>query len=407
MTEAVRLIADEVRGELSRREDAWRPVAIVFTHDNRLPEEVRRLGISATVFGVTRRANSVVKVRKATDPVTGHLDDAWRWVAGADRQGVRCILKRHRPFADCRYGLQRYKTMAIFPFINLKGGVAKTTNAVAVAEAFASRGRRVLVIDADHQCTASELLLGESRMLEAERGQTTLHDLFRDMFEVDFSADQFDGFVLNHASNVKEAQSRLYILPSSVRLDEFQTNLARARRGYATGEEFNAAWRRHNRLFQRWLKDHFDHVIIDCPPSLTPHVRFVLQLCDGYIIPSIPDHLSVRGVLRLQERLAKKGMKCPPLGTLWTLFRAQVERHRNIISLVDRRAGRLGGVPVAFKAVIPNAAAIAGAVENGGPHASFVAKYTRPFARLYLELCGEIEARFRGLGHAVPGHLFA
>ncbi len=297
--------------------------------------------------------------------------------------------------------------MAIFPFINLKGGVAKTTNAVAVAEAFASRGRRVLVIDADHQCTASELLLGESRLLRAERGQATLHDLSCDMLELDFSADQFDGFVHNHASNVTEAQSRLWVLPSSVRLDEFQTNLARARRGYATGEEFDAAWDRHRRLFQRWLKSHFDHVIIDCPPSLTHHVRFVLRLCDGYIVPSVPDHLSVRGVLRLQERLAKKGMKCPPLGTLWTLFRTQVERHRHIISLVHKRAGHLGGVPEAFEAVIPNAAAIASAVESVGPHASFVSKYSRPLARLYLGLCQEIEGRFRRLGHPAPGQLFA
>jgi ABC-type lipoprotein export system ATPase subunit len=49
---------------------------VVFTHDDRLPEAVRRLGIPATAFGVTRRANSVVEVRPVTDPVSGHLDDA-------------------------------------------------------------------------------------------------------------------------------------------------------------------------------------------------------------------------------------------------------------------------------------------------------------------------------------------
>lgn len=46
--------------------------------------------------------------------------------------------------------------MAVILFPNLKGGVAKTTNAVAVAECLASQGKRTLVIDADHQCTASE-----------------------------------------------------------------------------------------------------------------------------------------------------------------------------------------------------------------------------------------------------------
>jgi ABC-type lipoprotein export system ATPase subunit len=49
---------------------------VVFTHDDRLPEAVRRLGIPATGFAVTRRAHSIVEVRPMTDPVTGHLDDA-------------------------------------------------------------------------------------------------------------------------------------------------------------------------------------------------------------------------------------------------------------------------------------------------------------------------------------------
>jgi hypothetical protein len=49
---------------------------VVFTHDDRLPEAVRCLGIPATGFAVTRRAHSVVEVRPVTDPVSGHLDDA-------------------------------------------------------------------------------------------------------------------------------------------------------------------------------------------------------------------------------------------------------------------------------------------------------------------------------------------
>ena len=49
---------------------------VVFTHDDRLPEAVRRLGIASTGFAVTRRAQSVVEVKPMTDPVSGHLDDA-------------------------------------------------------------------------------------------------------------------------------------------------------------------------------------------------------------------------------------------------------------------------------------------------------------------------------------------
>jgi len=49
---------------------------IVLTHDDRLPEAVRRLNIEATVIGVTRREQSVVELRRETDPVDRHLADA-------------------------------------------------------------------------------------------------------------------------------------------------------------------------------------------------------------------------------------------------------------------------------------------------------------------------------------------
>lgn len=49
---------------------------IVFTHDERLPEAVRRLAIKSTVFSVTRRPKSVVEVRPALDPVQAYIQDA-------------------------------------------------------------------------------------------------------------------------------------------------------------------------------------------------------------------------------------------------------------------------------------------------------------------------------------------
>jgi len=54
---------------------------IVFTHDERLPEAVRRLGIEANVVSVTRRANSVVELRESSDPVHGYIKDAWTLIS--------------------------------------------------------------------------------------------------------------------------------------------------------------------------------------------------------------------------------------------------------------------------------------------------------------------------------------
>jgi hypothetical protein len=49
---------------------------IVFTHDNRLRDAIRRLQIDATVWEVQRREGSLVEIRKNLDPVARYLDDA-------------------------------------------------------------------------------------------------------------------------------------------------------------------------------------------------------------------------------------------------------------------------------------------------------------------------------------------
>jgi energy-coupling factor transporter ATP-binding protein EcfA2 len=57
---------------------------IVFTHDDRLPEAVRRLDIAAEVLEVTRRDASVVDLRRALDPVGRYLEDALAVAGTAD-----------------------------------------------------------------------------------------------------------------------------------------------------------------------------------------------------------------------------------------------------------------------------------------------------------------------------------
>jgi hypothetical protein len=57
---------------------------VVFTHDDRLPEAVRRLDIPAEIVEVTRREASVVELRKALDPVGRYLEDAFAVAGTAD-----------------------------------------------------------------------------------------------------------------------------------------------------------------------------------------------------------------------------------------------------------------------------------------------------------------------------------
>jgi hypothetical protein len=50
---------------------------VVFTHDDRLPDAIRRLDIAATVIEVTRREGSIVEPRRSKDPVSRYLEDAF------------------------------------------------------------------------------------------------------------------------------------------------------------------------------------------------------------------------------------------------------------------------------------------------------------------------------------------
>jgi recombinational DNA repair ATPase RecF len=76
---------------------------VVFTHDDRLPEAVRRLRINATQLAVTRRPESQVEIRIALDPVKANIDDALALVHTAELP--RDVMQRVVP-GFCRSALE-------------------------------------------------------------------------------------------------------------------------------------------------------------------------------------------------------------------------------------------------------------------------------------------------------------
>ena len=66
---------------------------VVFTHDDRLPEAVRRLDIAVEIVEVTRREGSVVELRRSLDPVGRYLEDA---IAVAGTAGLPVVRRRAR-----------------------------------------------------------------------------------------------------------------------------------------------------------------------------------------------------------------------------------------------------------------------------------------------------------------------
>lgn len=287
-------------------------------------------------------------------------------------------------------------TMSILLFINLKGGVAKTTNAVAVSECLASQGHRVLLIDADHQCMAGELVLGEETLLRCENRRRTLHDLLLAMLDDGFDAEKIAGYV-SEGPPCRSGGPSVSVMPCSIRIDDFQTNVAKARLGFKSNDEFGQILRRRRDAIRRWLRERYDYTIIDCPPSIPQQVKLFLTIADAYLIPSIPDRLSVRGSLWLVERIRKLNVKIPALGLLWTLYRVQNPVHRKILESSEAGVAPFDQLPVPFSTVIPNAASIAEASEVDHIGCTFTARYGSRFAGLYRDLCGEILTRCRRL----------
>lgn len=287
--------------------------------------------------------------------------------------------------------------MAIIMLINLKGGVAKTTSAVAIAECFASQGYRTLLIDADHQCQSGEMLLGEDAQIKCER-KKNLYDLLRAMLEPDFRIGQVDSYLTKNVSNINGGLPRLAVLPGNIRMVDFASSMARGRHGQKSNQEYRDFLMKHRRTPLRgWLEQHYDFTIIDCPPSIPLQVRFLLSVADSYIVPCVPDRLSIRGSIHLSDQIRSFGYRIAPLGTLWSLYRKKTIHDQCVVTGAAhgqvRLARMLSLMPKPFKTIIPNATKIAEVPEwweKSKYPKTFREKYTLEFGKLFENLCEEI-----------------
>ena len=143
----------------------------------------------------------------------------------------------------------------IISIANQKGGVGKTTTAVNVSAILAKRGKKVMLIDADPQGNASSGL-----GLEKET-ENSLYDVL--INDVDLESTLQD-------TNIKT----LKVCPSNMNLAGAEVELV-------------SQMSREQRLKEKLdvIKDNFDFIIIDCPPSLGLIIDNALFASDSVIIP--------------------------------------------------------------------------------------------------------------------------
>ncbi|EGW23331.1 ParA family protein [Methylobacter tundripaludum] len=206
--------------------------------------------------------------------------------------------------------------MTISPYIiaisNRKGGTGKTTVSVNIAAELAALGKRVLLVDLDTQghCAVG---LG----VNATPPEHSVHNLF-----IDPTARLADAIRDTDFPN-------LFLAPADQLFEH--------------GSGVRDVRRLANALAEPEIKERFDVVIVDTPPSFDVLLLNALSVANWVLVPYVPHHLSFEGVRQLMRVLFKvmsgENPSLKILGFLPMMVAQHIRQHRAISGEVSRQFG--------------------------------------------------------------------
>jgi chromosome partitioning protein len=234
----------------------------------------------------------------------------------------------------------------VYAVANQKGGVAKTTTVHALGAALAGRGRRVLLVDLDPQACLTYSTGTEPASLDR-----SLYDVFVNRVA---------------ASQVLIKVGDLHLLPSSIDVAGAEVQLLmRTGREYALSRALEP------------LKNSYDVVLIDCPPSLGILTINGLTGADQILVPLQCETLGQRGVEQLLQTIedvrAYTNPKLRVRGVIPTMFDNRTRLGRQVLDDVRARFGleildppvpksvRVAEAPASGRSVVDHAATSASA----------------------------------------------
>lgn len=170
----------------------------------------------------------------------------------------------------------------IISIFNQKGGVGKTTTAINLSAGLGKLGKKILLIDIDPQGNSTSGLGVEKKV----DGQSTIYDVLVDLAKLTESIK-------------KTTADNVYIVPSNNDLAGLEIEFAR---------EDN--WELILREKLDSIRDEYDYIFIDCPPSLGILSVIGLIASDSVIIPIQCEYYALEGVSQLFEtiKLVKGGL---------------------------------------------------------------------------------------------------
>ncbi|MDD5127663.1 MAG: AAA family ATPase [Dehalococcoidales bacterium] len=221
--------------------------------------------------------------------------------------------------------------MRIICIANQKGGVGKTTTAVALADGIAEHGKRVLLVDWDPQSS-----LTVSLGFKPESLKRTVYDSLAALIRNKKSPTIRD-------SILKTANPNIDLVPANIELSQAQLDLVSALSRELILKDMLAT-----------VRDAYDFIIIDCLPSLGLLTINALCAADEILIPLQADYLAMKGlallldtVIHVKERL-NPGLKIS--GILFTMTSPRTLHSKEVIEITKKAFGDRIRV---FDAVIP------------------------------------------------------
>ena len=247
------------------------------------------------------------------------------------------------------------RTIAI---ANQKGGVGKTTTAINLSAALAEKGKKVLTIDLDPQGNTTSGL-----GIDKNNCKYTVYELMLDECSIKQCI----------RSNIYD---NLCLIPSNVNLSAAEIELIGVKdKEYILKNEVE------------WIKDDFDYIIIDCPPSLNMLTVNGLTTADSVIVPIQCEYYALEGLSQLLHtiNLVKERLN-PRLtieGVVFTMYDARTNLSLQVVENVKNNLNQQ-----IYKTIIPRNVKLAEAPSYGLPITIYDGKSAG--AESYRQLAQEV-----------------